>query len=105
MGAKRFNAVVFKPYHQNQTVLFPSSLDEMIAENHPVRVVSRVIDTIDIKSIHRKYKGGGTSAYHPRLLLKILVYGYLTNTYSSRKLEERSEEHTSELQSRENLVC
>jgi transposase len=89
MGAKRFNAVVFKPYHQNQTVLFPSSLDEMIAENHPVRVVSRVIDTIDIKSIHRKYKGGGTSAYHPRLLLKILVYGYLTNTYSSRKLEEQ----------------
>lgn len=89
MGAKRSNAVVFKPYHQNQTVLFPSSLDEMIAENHPVRVVSRVIDTIDIKAIHRKYKGGGTSAYHPRLLLKILVYGYLTNTYSSRKLEEQ----------------
>jgi transposase len=89
MGNKRSNAVVFKPYLHNQTVLFPGTLDEMIPENHPARLVSKVIDTIDIRAIHRKYKGGGTSAYHPRLLLKILVYGYLTNTYSSRKLEEQ----------------
>lgn len=89
MGNKRSNAVVFKPYLHNQTILFPGTLDEMIPENHPARLVSKVIDTIDIRAIHRKYKGGGTSAYHPRLLLKILVYGYLTNTYSSRKLEEQ----------------
>lgn len=89
MGSKRSNAVVFKDYHQNQTNLFPLSLDELIAEHHPVRVVSKVIDTIDIEPIRRLYKGGGTSAYHPRLLLKILVYGYLTNVYSSRKLEEQ----------------
>lgn len=89
MGNKRSNAVVFKPYRQNQTVLFPGTLDEMIPDNHPARLVCKVIDTIDIHAIHRKYKGGGTSAYHPRLLLKILVYGYLTNTYSSRKLEEQ----------------
>lgn len=89
MGNKRSNAVVFKPYLHNQTLLFPGTLDEMIPENHPARLVSKVIDTIDIRAIHRKYKGGGTSAYHPRLLLKILVYGYLTNTYSSRKLEEQ----------------
>ena len=88
MGSKRSNAVVFKDYHQNQTNLFPLSLDELIAEHHPVRIVSRVIDTIDIEPIRKLYKGGGTSAYHPRLLLKILVYGYLTNVYSSRKLEE-----------------
>lgn len=88
MGSKRSNAVVFKDYHQNQTNLFPLSLDELIAEHHPVRVVSKVIDTIDIEPIRKLYKGGGTSAYHPRLLLKILVYGYLTNVYSSRKLEE-----------------
>jgi transposase len=93
MGNKRSNAVVFKPYLHNQTILFPGTLDEMIPENHPARLVSKVIDTIDIRAIHRKYKGGGTSAYHPRLLLKILVYGYLTNTYSSRKLEEQARQN------------
>lgn len=89
MGSKRSNAIVFKAYHQNQTHLFPLSLEEMIGTHHPVRIVSKVIDTIDIEPIRRLYKGGGTSAYHPRLLLKILVYGYLTNVYSSRKLEEQ----------------
>ena len=89
MGTKRSTAVVFKPYDPAQMSLLPPSLDELIAENHPVRIVGKVIDEIDTKPINRKYKGGGASSYHPRLLLKVLVYGYLTNVYSSRKLEEQ----------------
>lgn len=60
----------------------------MIDPNHPVRVVNQVIDSLDIESLIAKYKGGGCSSYHPRLLLKVLVYGYLTNQYSSRKIEQ-----------------
>lgn len=60
----------------------------MIEPNHPVRVVNQVIDSLDIESLINKYKGGGCSSYHPRLLLKVLVYGYLTNQYSSRKIEQ-----------------
>ncbi len=56
--------------------------------NHPVRVVNQVIDSIDLDMLVKKYKGGGCSSYHPRLMLKILVYGYLTNQYSSRKMEQ-----------------
>lgn len=78
---------LFKAYQQNQTYLFPPSLEDMIAVNHPVRVVNEVIDRIDIDVIIKKYKGGGTTSYHPRMLLKVLVYGYLNNVYSSRKLE------------------
>jgi transposase len=78
---------LFKVYQQNQTYLFPPSLEEMIAPNHPVRVVSEVIDHIDIEVIIKKYKGGGATSYHPRMLLKVLVYGYLNNVYSSRKIE------------------
>jgi len=48
---------VFKTYQQNQTFLFPPSLEEMIPSNHPVRVVSEVIDSIDIDVIMKKYKG------------------------------------------------
>ena len=88
MGTKS-NKVVFKPYIQNQIQLLPPSLDELVEAKHPCRIVNEVIEKIDIRPINRKYKGGGASSYHPRLLLKVLVYGYLTNTYSSRKLEEQ----------------
>ena len=80
--------VVFKDYSPNQILLLPPSLEEMIDPNHPVRVVNQVIDNLDIDVLIRKYKGGGCSSYHPRLMLKILVYGYLTNLYSSRKIEQ-----------------
>lgn len=89
MGTKKSSAPVFKPYDPDQLQLLPPSLDELIAENHPARIVKNVIDEIDIRPINRRYKGGGASSYHPRMLLKVLVYGYLTNTYSSRKLEEQ----------------
>lgn len=78
---------LFKAYQQNQVYLFPPILEDMIAAHHPVRVVSEVIDRIDIDVIIKKYKGGGTTSYHPRMLLKVLVYGYLNNVYSSRKME------------------
>jgi transposase len=84
---------VFKAYQQNQRYLFPPSLDELIAANHPVRVVSEVIDKIDIEVIIKKYKPVGTSSYHPRMLLKVLVYAYLNNVYSSRRIESCAKEN------------
>lgn len=78
---------LFKAYRQTQAFLIPPSLDELIAEAHPVRTVNAVIDSIDIDMLIKKYKGGGSTSYHPRMLLKVLVYGYLNNIYSSRKLE------------------
>lgn len=84
---------VFKAYPQNQTYLFPPNLDDLIDANHPVRIVSEVIDNIDIDILIKKYKGGGTSSYHPRMLLKVLVYSYLNNIYSSRKMESAVKEN------------
>lgn len=80
--------VVFKRYDQDQRMLLPPSYDELVPMNHPVRVVNEVIERIDITGLERSYKGGGRSSYHPRLLLKVLVYGYLRNIYSSRKMEQ-----------------
>jgi transposase len=84
---------VFKSYHQNQVYLFPPNLEDMIAVNHPVRVVSEVMDRIDMELIIKKYKGGGASSYHPRMLLKVLVYAYLNNVYSSRRIEASVKEN------------
>lgn len=86
--SKRTNKVVFKTYAPHQIMLLPPSLDEKIAEHHPVRVVNRVIEQINITPLEKKYQGGGTSSYHPKMLLKVMVYAYLTNIYSSRKMEE-----------------
>jgi transposase len=80
--------IVFKDYSPNQILLLPPSLEDMIDPNHPVRVVNQVIDSLDIDPLIKKYQGGGCSSYHPRLMLKVLVYGYLTNFYSSRKIEQ-----------------
>ena len=72
---------------------FPPTFDELIPEEHPVRVVNQIMDHINLDSILSKYKGGGCSSYHPRMLLKVLVYGYLSNIYTSRKLEAATREN------------
>lgn len=80
--------VVFKDYNPKQSFLLPPSLEELIEPNHPVRTVSDVIDGLDLECLIKNYKPGGTSSYHPHMLLKVLVYGYLCNIFSSRRLEE-----------------
>lgn len=85
--------IVFKDYTPNQMMLLPPSLEELIEENHPVRVVNDVIDRIDIAPLLGKYNPGGTSVYHPRMLLKVLIYAYLSNIYSSRKIEAALKEN------------
>lgn len=82
------NRVKFKEYAPNQAYLFPPSVEDFIPEHHPVRLVNQVIDRVNTDGLLAKYKGGGTTSYHPKMLLKVLVYAYLNNIYSSRKIEE-----------------
>lgn len=91
--AKRILSVAFKAYQQHQAMLLPPSLEELIAPGHPVRIVNQVLDKIDIDPLLKKYKGGGSSSFHPRMLLKVLVYSYINNTYSSRKIEAALKEN------------
>lgn len=81
-------SVVFKSNYQHQAMLLPPDLNDLIAANHPVRVVNDVLEKVDISALLQQYKPGGTSSYHPRMLLKVLVYAYINNIYSSRKIEE-----------------
>lgn len=85
--------VVYKFYNQNDSLLFPPCLGDLIPENHQVRIVSAIIDRLDISSIEQGYKGGGTSSYNPRMLLKIIVYAYLCNIYSGRQMEKMLSEN------------
>ena len=60
--------LVFKPYSPNQLNLLPPSLEDLIENNHPVRLVNHVIDSVNIDGLVKQYKGGGTSSYHPRVV-------------------------------------
>ena len=85
--------VIFKTYHQDQLSLLPPSYDDLVPEHHPVRIVNTIVDHLDISILAKSYKGGGTSSYHPRMLLKVIIYAYLRNLYSSRKIEQALREN------------
>ncbi len=85
--------VVFKNQTGNSPELFPVNIFDRIPSNHPVRLVSKVVDGLDISEIIKQYKGGGTSAYHPRMMIKVLFYSYLSNTYSCRKIAKALQEN------------
>ena len=80
--------LAIKSDNRKQDLLLPPSLDELVPENHMVRVVDAVIDRLDISDILSTYRGGGNSAFNPKMMLKVLVFAYLSNVYSSRRIEE-----------------
>ena len=80
--------LAIKSDNRKQNLLLPPSLDELVPENHMVRVVDAVIERLDISDILSSYRGGGNSASNPKMMLKVLVFAYLSNVYSSRRIEE-----------------
>lgn len=86
-------APVFKEYNQDQLIMFPPSIEELIPENHLVRVVDSILRLMNISPLLRKYKGGGTSSYHPEMMLKVIVYAYTCHIYSSRQIAKALREN------------
>lgn len=83
---------MFKPYVQSQTQPLPPSLEELIASDHLARLISHSVDQLDILAIEKTYSDQGQHAYHPKMLLKVLIYGYALGLRSSRKLADRLNE-------------
>jgi len=79
---------MFKSYTTNDNLLLPPYLGDFISSNDPVRIVDSIIDRLNISVLLSQYPGGGCPSYHPRLMLKMIIYAYLRNTYSSRRIEE-----------------
>lgn len=76
----------FRDYNPKQILLFPQRLDQDIAENDPVRLVDSVIDNLKLDNFKKLYKERGRSPYHPKMMLKAIIYGYMNNLYSCRKI-------------------
>jgi len=77
----------FIQYDRNQQYLLPPSVDEWLPEGHLARFIVEVIDQLDLSKLTRRYSGSGSAAYHPAIMLALLVYGYASGTFSSRKIE------------------
>src|SRR6202047_3285030 len=79
---------------RSQSTLFPEVLDDYIVEDNPVRVVDVFVDELDLKDLG--FEGAepavtGRPSYHPAILLKIYIYGYLNRIQSSRRLEREAQ--------------
>jgi transposase len=77
----------FRTIDRQTGFLLPPSVDEWLPEKHLARFVVEVIEGLDASAMSSAYRGSGSASYHPRLLLGILIYGYATGVFSSRKLE------------------
>ena len=76
----------FKPVNNEQIFLLPPSINEFIDDNHLSKLVSEVVESLDTKAIENKYSDLGQKSYHPKLLLKLLFYGYAIGIRSGRKI-------------------
>lgn len=84
---------IFKPYSPQQAMILPPSLEELIPASHLVRMVNQMVGDLDKRILERQYKGGGTSAYDPQMLLKVIVYAYTQRIFSSRRIAKELREN------------
>ena len=77
----------FRTIDRQTSFLLPPSVDDWLPKEHLARFIVELIDGLDVSAMSGAYRGSGSASYHPRLLLGILVYGYATGVFSSRKLE------------------
>ena len=73
---------------RNQCTLMPYDVEDWLPENHLARFIVEIVSLLNFKHIYKQYKGVGSTAYDPRMLLSLLFYGYSTGVFSSRKIEK-----------------
>ena len=77
-----------KSYSNNDRLFFMLNLDKDIAQNDPVRVIDAVVESLDLREFKKLYRERGRCPYHPKMMLKIILYAYMNNIYSCRKIEK-----------------
>lgn len=92
-SSKKHNKITFKSYEQQIDYLLPNSTEDYLPKNHIARLISMLVDKMDLTSIVSKYHGGGASAYHPSMMMKVWLLGFVKKIYTSRKLEKALHEN------------
>lgn len=84
----------YLPYDPQQQMLLPHALQDWLPDGHLAYYISDTVDSLDLSAFHAKYAGGGSrnQPFHPAMMVKVLVYGYATGVFSSRKLARKLHE-------------
>src|ERR1700732_3970237 len=84
----------YRPYLPDQGLLLPSSLSEWLPEDHLAYMISDAVDALDLEAFHLRYEGDGRRRQpcDPRMMVKILIYGYASGVFSSRKIARKLHE-------------
>ena len=77
----------FQYYTQNQLPIFPLDIGQLIGENHLVRIISRFVEELSVQLITKPFEKEGKPPYHPKMMMKVLLYSYVAKLFSSRKIE------------------
>ncbi len=77
----------FRPIDRATPFLLPPSVEDWLPKDHLARFVVDIVDQLDLSALTRQYRGSGSAAYHPAVMLGLLIYGYATGVYSSRRIE------------------
>jgi transposase len=77
----------FRLIDRKTAYLLPPSVEDWLPEDHLARFILEAIEKLDLGALTRAYAGRGSAAYHPEILLSLLVYGYATGVFSSRRIE------------------
>ena len=84
--------VNFRPIDRATPYLLPPSVDDWLPKDHLARFVVDIVDQLDLSALTGQYRGSGSAAYHPTVMLGLLIYGYATGVYSSRRIEAATHE-------------
>ena len=82
----------FRPIDRATPFLLPPSVEDWLPQDHLARFVVDIVDQLDLSALARQYRGAGSAAYHPTVMLGLLIYGYATGVYSSRRIEAATHE-------------
>ena len=77
----------FVTVNRDTAYLLPPSVDDWLPKDHLARFVVEIVDQLDLSELTRQYRGSGSDAYHPSVMLGLFIYGYATSVYSSRRIE------------------
>ena len=84
---------MFRSYDQSQPFLLPPRLQDFVDENHPAHLINDLVDQLDLRALEVRYGNLGQPAYHPRLMVKVILYGFTVGIFSSRKLQRACQEN------------
>ena len=74
------------PYCQEQQFLFPPHIKDKLPDDHLAVIINDIVENLDLTALYKKVPPEGHPSYHPKMMLKILIYAYATGTFSSRKI-------------------